>query len=402
MEYKPPMNPRSALILIVFAQFLGTSLWFAGNAAIPQISLLLDLPNLTAWITSAVQLGFISGTLIFAIFSVPDRYSPRFVFLISACLAAFFNLLIAIIPLSFGLVLTFRFMVGFFLAGIYPVGMKIAADYFEKGLGAALGFLVGALVLGTAFPHLIRALDVNYDWKLIFWTTSGLAILGGLLIGAFVPDGPFRKKNLQFDWALLPKLSKIPALKSAASGYFGHMWELYTFWAFVPTLLWALGNYETTGFENGLYSFLIIGVGAISCAIGGLFAHKFGSTKIALISLFGSGLCCLLVLLIPSFPKSFLLPFLLIWGMLVTADSPQFSTLVAQSTPAIYRGTALTLVNCLGFGLTIFSIQIGQFLLVHYPPQWVMSTLFIGPASGIFLFRFFQKKREILNQNLSS
>lgn len=400
MEPKLPMNPRSALIVI--AQFLGTSLWFAGNAAIPQISLLLEIPDLTAWITSAVQLGFISGTLIFAILSIPDRYSPRKVFLISAVLAAFFNLLITILPLSFGWVLILRFMVGFFLAGIYPVGMKIAADYFEKGLGAALGFLVGALVLGTAFPHLIRALDVNFDWKLIFWITSGLAILGGLLIGLWVPDGPFRKKNLQFDWALLPKLSKIPALKSAASGYFGHMWELYTFWAFVPYLLWAMGNYELTGFENGLYSFFIIGVGALSCGIGGLLANRFGSKNIALISLCGSGMCCLLSLLVPVFPPYLLLPFLLIWGMLVTADSPQFSTLVAQSTPAIYRGTALTLVNCLGFALTIFSIQIGQFLLSLYPAQWVMSTLFIGPAMGLALFVFFQKKRETLKQNLSS
>lgn len=402
MEPKSPMNPRSALILIVIAQFLGTSLWFAGNAAIPQISLLLETPDLTAWITSAVQLGFISGTLIFAILSIPDRYSPRIVFLISASLAAFFNLLIIILPLTFGWILVLRFMVGFFLAGIYPVGMKIAADYFEKGLGSALGFLVGALVLGTAFPHLIRALDVNFDWKIIFWITSGLAILGGLMIGLFVPDGPFRKRNLQFDWALLPKLSKIPELKSAASGYFGHMWELYTFWSFVPYLLWALGNYELTGFENGLYSFFIIGAGALSCGIGGLLANRFGSKPIALISLFGSGMCCLLCLLAPALPPYLLVPFLLIWGMLVTADSPQFSTLVAQSTPAIYRGTALTLVNCLGFALTIFSIQIGQYLLDLYPAQWVISSLFVGPALGLAFFGFFQKKREILKQNLST
>ncbi|WP_297338299.1 MFS transporter [Algoriphagus sp.] len=400
MEPKPPLKPRSALILIVIAQFLGTSLWFAGNAAIPQISLLLDQADLTAWITSSVQLGFISGTLIFAVFSVPDRYSPRVVFLISALLAAFFNLLITLAPLSVGLVLSFRFMVGFFLAGIYPVGMKIASDYFEKGLGAALGFLVGALVLGTAFPHLIRALDVQYDWPLIFWMTSGLAVLGGLLIGIFVPDGPYRRKNLQFDWGVLPSLSKIPALKSAASGYFGHMWELYTFWAFVPALLYSLGNYELTSFENGIYSFLIIGIGGISCAIGGIIAHRIGSEQTALISLFGSGICCLILFAFPGIPTNLILPFLLAWGMLVTADSPQFSALVAQATPAMYRGTALTLVNCMGFSLTIVSIQLGQFLLTYFPPTTVLGSLVIGPAAGLLLFKFFQKNRETPSESL--
>ncbi|MGM0946756.1 MAG: MFS transporter [Bacteroidota bacterium] len=397
---KLPIQARSALILIVIAQFLGTSLWFAGNAAIPQISQFLGATDLTAWITSAVQLGFISGTLIFAVFSIPDRYSPGFVFLISALIAAVFNFLITLIPLTLGSVLFLRFAVGFFLAGIYPVGMKIASDYFEKGLGAALGFLVGALVLGTAFPHLIRALELDFDWRMIFWITSILAAIGGLLVGFFVPDGPFRRKNPKFDWTLLPQLSKIPDLKSAASGYFGHMWELYTFWAFTPALLWFLLEFDFASFENGIFSFLIIGIGALSCALGGIIANKKGSQKVALFSLIGSGICCLLTVISPSFPSGFALFFLLIWGMLVTADSPQFSTLVAQATPPIYRGTALTLVNCLGFGLTILSIQFGQWLMGYLPTHLAMSTLSIGPIIGLLLFRYFKKEKEALSRDL--
>ncbi len=395
-----PLSSRSALILIVIAQFLGTSLWFAGNAAIPEISRLLNLPEITASMTSAVQLGFIAGTLIYAFLSIPDRFSPRIVFLASACLAAIFNLLIPILPLEMTTILLCRFLVGFFLAGIYPVGMKIAADYFEKGLGNALGFLVGALVLGTAFPHLIRSLDWNLSWKIIFWSTSLLAISGGFLVGFLVPDGPFRKRNSRFELNLLPKLSNIKGLKSAASGYFGHMWELYTFWAFVPALVAYFSNNDDGTQGNAMLSFSIIAIGAISCAIGGIIADRIGSKKVALFSLIGSGICCLFLLIMPSTPTWVWVLFLLIWGMLVTADSPQFSTLVAQGTPPEYRGTALTLVNCMGFSLTILSIQFGQFLLNYLNITQMMSLLAIGPILGLLIFRFFDKKKEASSQSL--
>jgi MFS family permease len=190
---KASLNSRSALVLIVIAQFLGTSLWFAGNAVAPELGLLLGKPEIISWITSAVQLGFIAGTLVFAFLSIPDRFPPAKVFLFSAFLASLFNFLITILPINLELILVCRFLVGFFLAGIYPVGMKIAADYFEKGLGAALGFLVGALALGTAFPYLIKGLNLSFDWKITFYVTSLLTLLGGLIIGFFVPSGPYRK-----------------------------------------------------------------------------------------------------------------------------------------------------------------------------------------------------------------
>lgn len=391
---------RSALILIVIAQFLGTSLWFAGNAAIPEISKILGEPELTASITTAVQLGFISGTLIFAILSIPDRFPPNKVFLYSSLLAAFFNLGITLLPLHLSNLLIGRFLVGFFLAGIYPVGMKIAADYFQKGLGSALGFLVGALVLGTAFPHLIRALDLQFSWKFIFWTTSVLASLGGILIGWKVPDGPFRKPSPKFDWGVIPRLSKLPALKGAASGYFGHMWELYTFWAFVPALVAYFSSQPTQTAFNAYLSFAIIGVGAISCGIGGLISVKKGSNTVALFSLVGSGICCLILWILPNSPDYLWIGFLLIWGMLVTADSPQFSTLVAQATPSEYKGTALTLVNCFGFSLTILSIQFAQFLQKWLELTQVLSLLFLGPAVGLLLFKIFKNKKEALSPSL--
>lgn len=389
------ITSRSALILIVIAQFLGTSLWFAGNAVAPEISQLLDLPGILASITSVVQFGFILGTLVFAIFSVPDRFSPSDVFFFSSILAACANLLIIILPMQLTIVLACRFMVGFFLAGIYPVGMKIAADYFQKGLGAALGFLVGALVLGTAFPHLLKGLDLNFSWKIVLWFTSGLSLLGGVIVGFFVPDGPFHKINSKFDLSLLPMLSKIRALKSAASGYFGHMWELYTFWAFVPMLIIFLNGNDVIQPEDSLLSFFVIAVGGISCAIGGVIAERIGSKNVAQWALIGSGVCCVLVLFVAGLPSWVWIGLLLIWGILITADSPQFSTLVAQSVPAEYRGTALTLVNSMGFAISILSIQLAHVLLNWLRIDQVLALLFIGPVIGLILFRLYDRREVI-------
>ncbi|SIN79363.1 MFS transporter [Algoriphagus halophilus] len=387
------ISSRSALILIVIAQFLGTSLWFAGNAVAPEIGALLGEPELIASITSTVQFGFIIGTFFYAFFAIPDRFPPGDVFFFSAVLAACFNILVVLLPFQLPYILFCRFLVGFFLAGIYPVGMKIAADYFEKGLGAALGFLVGALVLGTAFPHLINGLGLQLSWKIIFWITSALAILGGALVGFFVPDGPYRKSNPKFDVSLLPKLSKINALKSAASGYFGHMWELYTFWAFAPMVIAFLSEGSFSSSKISLLSFSVIAIGGISCAVGGVISQKTGSKKVALFSLLGSGVCCIFLVIAPSVPSSIWMIFLLIWGILVTADSPQFSTLVSQSVPAEFKGTALTLVNSMGFALSIVSIQFAQLLLTWLPIDQALALLVVGPLTGILLFRFFAKKK---------
>nr|WP_170857129.1 MFS transporter [Algoriphagus locisalis] len=384
------LTSRSALILIVIAQFLGTSLWFAGNAVAPEISQILNEPEILATITSVVQFGFILGTLVFAFFSVPDRFSPSKIFLVSSILAASVNLLIVVLPMQLSVVLVCRFLVGFFLAGIYPIGMKIAADYYQKGLGAALGFLVGALVLGTAFPHLLKGLDLDFSWQIVIWVTSGLALLGGVIVGLFVPDGPFHKINSKFDFRLLTKLSRISPLKSAASGYFGHMWELYTFWAFVPVLIVFFQGNEAMEASDSLLTFFVIAIGAYSCAIGGVIAKRQGSSKVAQVALIGSGLCCVLVLVASGLPSWVWISLLLIWGMFITADSPQFSTLVAQSVPAEYRGTALTLVNSMGFALSIVSIQFAQFLLEWIRIDRVLAMLFIGPLLGLMLFRFYK------------
>lgn len=225
------------LLVIVLAQFAGTSLWFAGNAILPNLQPLLGTNALNGWITSAVQLGFICGTLFYALNALPDRFPASRFFLVSVVLAAGFNLLFLALPLKPGWVLLSRFGTGFFLAGVYPVGMKIASDWFRPVLGRAMGFLVGALVLGTALPHLIRGLGASLPYQSVLLTVSGLAVAGGLLLVWTVPSKPVSNRRNRLNLGVFRLLFQPGQLRAGVLGYFGHMWELYTVWAFLPTLL---------------------------------------------------------------------------------------------------------------------------------------------------------------------
>lgn len=339
-------------------------------------------------LTSAVQFGFITGTLSFAFLTISDRFSPSKVFFICALLGAVFNAGILLENNELFSLLIFRFLTGFSLAGIYPVGMKIASDYFDKGLGRSLGYLVGALVIGTAFPHFLKEISrtVNVEWKWVIVFTSVLATLGGFMILLLVPDGPFRSGRQKPDLRLAYKVFQNRNFRSAAFGYFGHMWELYAFWAFTPVLLsYYLKTNPGTEFSAPLLSFFIIGFGGIACILGGYISEKLGTKKTAGSALFLSGLCCLVSPLIFIMNSQLLLiAFLIFWGLVVVADSPLFSTLVAQNTPPESRGTALTIVNCIGFSITILSIQLLNLLMRDLSPAFLFVFLTVGPALGLF------------------
>ncbi|MDT0648055.1 MFS transporter [Zunongwangia sp. F260] len=384
---------KRILPIIVFSQFCCTSLWFASNAVMPDLLLNYNLgASALGHLTSAVQFGFISGTLIFAIFGIADRFSPSKVFLICALLGAFFNLTIISEGHTLNTLLLLRFLTGFSLAGIYPVGMKIASDYYLKGLGKSLGFLVGALVLGTAFPHLLKDITTTgtLPWMTVLITTSVLSVLGGLLIFLLIPDGPYRHPKLKKDFSAPFKVFRNSRFRAAAFGYFGHMWELYAFWAFVPVALQIYREIHPGAIFNiPLLSFIIIGSGGIACVLGGYISANFGIRKTAATALFLSGCCCLLspLLLLQNSPTAVIV-FLIFWGLMVVADSPLFSTLVAQNAIAESRGTALTIVNSIGFGITILSIQILNFLTEVIDPIYLFVVLATGPTFGLrSLFR---------------
>ncbi len=377
--------PKKILPLIIISQFAGTSLWFAGNAVVGDLIHAFSLSKSAVGdLTSAVQLGFITGTLLFAILSIADRFSPSKVFFISALLGALANLAIFILPKNVILLYLFRALTGFFLAGIYPVGMKIAADWYEKGLGKALGYLVGALVLGTAFPHLLKALDTGLPWEYLLFATSAIAILGGLLLWLFVPDGPHQKKMLKFEIGATFSIFRGKQFRAAATGYFGHMWELYSFWAFVPLMLQFYQFLHPDMHLNiSLISFFIIAIGAIGSVLGGELALKVGSAKVAYYSLLTSGICCILSPILLVANSHLLIIYLLLWGVVVIADSPQFSTLVASSAPQQMKGTALTIVNCIGFAITIVSLQLLKFFDAYFNHQYLYLLLVPGPVIGV-------------------
>ncbi len=391
-------NPKYILPIIVFSQFCCTSLWFAGNGVMNDLVFNFNIDSTAVGhLTSSLQFGFIVGTLIFAVLSIADRFSPSKVFLFSALIAAIANLAVIWEGNTFLSLLTFRFITGFFLAGIYPVGMKIAADYYQKGLGISLSFLVGALVVGTAFPHLIKNLTNFSSWKLVLVITSSIAVIGGVLIRAFVPDGPFRKTSQNLEFSAFFKVFKSQNFRSAAFGYFGHMWELYAFWAFVPIILKTYNTlHNDTSLNISLWSFIVIAVGGFACVIGGYLSKKTGVKRIAFISLLLSCICCLaspLVFMIGH--ESLFLGFLILWGMFVIADSPLLSTLVADNVKAEIKGTALTIVNSIGFAISIVSIQILTLLSALTTDNSIYVILGIGPVLGLWTLR----KKETQNNS---
>lgn len=372
------------LVVLVLAQFACVSLWFAGNGVMDDLIRDFDMDiSALGHLTSAVQFGFIIGTLVFAVMAIADRVSPSIVFFVSALIAAGANLLVLIPDTQIEVVFISRFLTGFFLAGIYPVGMKIAADYFHKELGKALGFLVGALVLGTAFPHLLRSQMASMEWQNVMIATSALSVTGGIAVYFFIPDGPFRKKRTKLEKGFLADLFFEKNFRAASFGYFGHMWELYAFWAFVPVVI-PVFIQSFTQQDTSLFSFFIIAIGSIGCIIGGWFANRVGSFKVAFMALAFSCLCGLLSPLVFTFHPVIIFMFFLFWGMMVIMDSPQFSTLVAQSVPAETRGSALTLVNCIGFSITIITIQLLNILSMEMSKEWLMFLLFPGPALGLW------------------
>jgi MFS family permease len=377
---------KRVLPIIVISQFFCTSLWFAGNAILPDLAKYFHLENANvAHFISAVQFGFITGTFTFALSGIVDRFVATRIFFICSVLAAFCNISIVILNTNEAILLVSRFLTGFFLAGIYPVGMKIASDHYQKGLGKSLGLLVGALVLGTAFPHFLKGFNTNYSWKFVLYATSFLSVMGGLMMLLFVPKGEFSIIGKKIDFRAISKGFSIKNFRKPALGYFGHMWELYTFWAFLPAVILTYKTKHILSEINvSRWAFFIIASGSIACIVSGYLSQYFGTKKIAVLALVLSTCCCLTSPLFLTYANiNVLFFFLLFWGMVVIADSPLFSTLVAQNAPFESKGTLLTITNCVGFSLTIVSIQLFGRLIELIKHEYLFIFLSIGPILGL-------------------
>jgi predicted MFS family arabinose efflux permease len=376
--------PKRILPVIVFSQFAVTSIWFAGNAIVGDLQSAMNVGiEDTGIVTSAIQLGFISGTLIFALLSISDRYSARKLFFICSVLGSVSNLLIYFIAYDLFSLLVLRFITGFFLTGIYPVGMKIAAGWYKEKLGNAIGLLVGSLVLGTAFPHLIKSFGGSLPWEHVIFIISGFSLAGGIFMYLFVPDGPHISSGTKFNPKAILTIFKYKELRSSALGYFGHMWELYTFWAFIPLILIYYIKLNPVELNISLWAFLIIASGSVGCIVGGVISKKVGSAKVAFIQLALSCICCLISPLMFYTSATIFLSFLIFWGIVVVGDSPQYSAIIALSAPSELVGSGLTLVNSIGFAITILSLWVLYQFYEILELNYLLLILALGPIAGL-------------------
>ena len=363
--------------LLAVALVLSMSTWFSASAVLPQLRTEWELGTTAgAWLTIAVQLGFVAGALFSSLVNLADVGSARLVIVGGSFAAAAANLgLLAASGASTAIPL--RFLTGACLAGVYPPALKLMSTWFVRGRGTALGILVGALTVGSASPHLVNGLG-GLDWQIVVVVTSVLTAAGGAVVLAGVREGPFPFPRAVFDPRQAGRAFRNRGVRLASLGYFGHMWELYAMWSWF--LAFASDELYADRADAAFATFAVIAAGGLGCLAGGIAGDRVGRAETTAACMAVSGLCALSI---GFAPHGLALAIALVWGFTVVADSAQFSTLVTEHADQAYVGTALTLQLAVGFTLTVATIWLIPYLVDAAGWGWAFAFLAAGPALGV-------------------
>jgi MFS family permease len=386
------------LAALSVAELLGMSLWFAASAVASELGHRWSLDaSAIGWLTSIVQLGFVVGTALSAVLNLADIVPSRWYFACAALAAAAVNATLAFTD-GYTTALVLRFATGFFLAGVYPPAMKMAATWFRARRGLAIGTVVGALVVGKSTPYFVHAFPGASPTTVILVASAG-AVCAALLIATTYRDGPYAFGARPFSMKLVGTVAASQEWRLATGGYLGHMFELYSFWTWIPAFAAASLTVATPAGSRGgtvsIIAFFAIAVGGIGSVWGGVAADRRGREWLVTVAMVASGSCAVLAPLIFGRSVPLLVIIALIWGFFVVADSAQFSALVTESVPPHSVGTALTIQTSLGFLLTMVSIQLVPLLVDVTGWRWAFPMLALGPAFGVLSIRRLVRVRQV-------
>jgi MFS family permease len=358
--------------------------WFSASAVLPQLRALWHMgPGVGSLMTISVQLGFVAGCIISALFNVADLIRPRRLMLLGACASALMNaaLLFCGGPAS---ALPVRFLTGCSIALVYPPSLKLMSTWFRQSRGMALGVLVGGFSVGSAMPHLLNGLG-GLDWHVVILGTSIFSVLGGLIAEFATADGPFPFPRAVFDPRQIVKVFANRGVRLATFGYFGHMWELYAMWAWTAAFFAdVLRVHGVAGFQRdaAFTTFGVIAAGAPGCWLAGRLADRWGRTRTTAVAMVLSGACAL-VIGWSALPLAAVIAIGVLWGFTVVADSAQFSAMVTETSDQSYVGTALTMQLAIGFALTVVTIWLVPVLRDRMGWHGALAMLALGPVVGV-------------------